>query len=248
MADFPADIYTEPSEIDPDTMKNLGPLAPLAGVWEGKRGLDVNPKAEGPEKDAYYERYELQPIDPQANGPQLLYGLRYHTHILRPNKPETFHDQVGYWLWEPATGAVILTLTIPRGQIAMATGKAAPDARRFEAHCEFGSPTNGTCSIAFLDHAFRTLSYHVAVTVNGDGTWSYEQDTVLKIAGSDELFHHTGPQHAAQGRRADAELADAEGLERQALLAHRPAPGERDLVEGEMELGLGFERHAERRL
>ena len=191
MADFPADIYTEPAEIDPDTMKNLGPLAPLAGVWEGKRGLDVNPKPEGPEKDAYYERYELHPIDPQANGPQLLYGLRYHTHILRPNKPETFHDQVGYWLWEPATGAVILTLTIPRGQIAMAIGQAAPDARRFEAHCEFGSPTNGTCSIAFLDHAFRTLSYHIAVTVNGDGTWSYEQDTLLKIAGTDELFHHT---------------------------------------------------------
>ena len=52
MADFPTDIYTEPSEIDPDTLKNLGPLALLAGVWEGKRGLDVNPKADGPEKDA----------------------------------------------------------------------------------------------------------------------------------------------------------------------------------------------------
>jgi hypothetical protein len=191
MADFPTDIYTEPVEIDPDTMKNLGPLAPLAGVWEGQRGLDVNPKPEGPEKDAYYERYELHPIDPQANGPQLLYGLRYHTHILRPNKPETFHDQVGYWLWEPATGAVILTLTIPRGQIAMAIGSAKPDARRFEAHCEFGSPHNGTCSIPFLDHAFRTLSYHVTVTVNDDGTWSYEQDTVLKIVRNDQIFHHT---------------------------------------------------------
>jgi len=29
------------------------------------------------------------------------------------------------------------------------------------------------------------------VSVNGDGTWSYEQNTVLKIVGSDQLFHHT---------------------------------------------------------
>jgi hypothetical protein len=191
MADFPADIYTEPSEIDPDTLKNLGPLAPLAGVWEGKRGLDVNPKPDGPEKDAYLERYELQPIDPQANGPQLLYGLRYHQHVLRPNLPETFHDQVGYWLWEPATGMIVLTLTIPRGQIAMAIGKAAPDAKTFEARCEFGSPTSGTCSNPFLDYAFKTLEYRIKVAVNGDGTWSYEQDTVLRIAGNDQLFHHT---------------------------------------------------------
>ena len=33
-------------------------MARLAGVWEGKRGVDINPKAEGPEKDPYIERYE----------------------------------------------------------------------------------------------------------------------------------------------------------------------------------------------
>jgi hypothetical protein len=190
-ANFPADIYTEPSDIDPDTLKNLGPLMPLAGIWEGWPGLDVNPKADGPEEDEYVERYELHPIDPQANGPQLLYGLRYHTHILRPGKPETFHDQVGYWLWEPATGMILLTLSIPRGQVAMAMGKAAADARRFELHCEFGSPVNGTSSNPFLDYAFKTLEYHIVVTINDNGTWRYEQDTVLKIAGSDQLFHHT---------------------------------------------------------
>jgi hypothetical protein len=188
---FPSDIYTEPSDVDPDTLRNLGPLAPLAGIWEGRKGLDVHPTADGVEQDAYLERYELQPIDPQTNGPQLLYGLRYHTHILRPTKPETFHDQVGYWLWEPATGMIIQSHTIPRGQIAMAIGKAAPDARTFELVCEFGSATNGTCSNPFLDHAFRTLEFRVRVSVNADGTWSYEQDTVLQILGTDQPFHHT---------------------------------------------------------
>lgn len=38
MAEFPADIFTEPAEIDPDTRKHLGPLAPMAGIWEGTRG------------------------------------------------------------------------------------------------------------------------------------------------------------------------------------------------------------------
>ena len=49
---YPDDIYTE-AETDPNTLANLGPLAKLAGVWEGKRGVDINPKAEGPEKDPY---------------------------------------------------------------------------------------------------------------------------------------------------------------------------------------------------
>jgi len=39
----------------------------------------------------------------------------------------TFHDQVGYWLWEPATGLVQQTLAIPRGQVLLASGHAKPD-------------------------------------------------------------------------------------------------------------------------
>ena len=191
MSAYPDDIYTEPTDVDPHTLKNLGPLRALAGIWEGTKGTDEHPVAAGTETEPFVERIELQPIDPQTNGPQLLYGLRYHTHVLRPTKPETFHDQVGYWLWEPATGMLIQSHTIPRGQIAMAIGKATADAKTFELVCEFGSPTNGTCSNPFLDHAFRTLEFRIKVSVNGDGTWSYEQDTVLKIAGSDQLFHHT---------------------------------------------------------
>ncbi len=190
MSDFPTDIYTEP-EIDPDTLKNLGPLRALAGVWQSTRGLDVHPESFGPEKQAYVERYELQPIDPQTNGPQLFYGLRYHLHITKPNEVKTFHDQVGYWLWEPATQTIIHTLAIPRGQVAMAAGRAAADASSFELTCEFGSPHYGTLSNPFLDHAFRTESFRIQVDVHKDGSWSYDQDTVLKIAGKDALFHHT---------------------------------------------------------
>jgi len=190
MSDYPGDIYTEPSDVDPHTLKNLGPLTNMAGVWEGIRGLDVNPKPDGPERQVFVERIELQPIDPQTNGPQLFYGLRYHTHIVKPRQVETYHDQIGYWLWEPATGNLIQTLAIPRGQIAMAFGRAAKDATSFELVATRGAQTNGICSNPFLEHAFKTVEYRIKVTI-GEGTWSYDEDTVLMIRGKAEPFHHT---------------------------------------------------------
>jgi hypothetical protein len=75
MNDFPSDIFTEPQGYSVDTLSMLGPFTGMAGIWEGIRGLDIKPKADGPKKQAYVERIELQPIDPQTNGPQLFYGL-----------------------------------------------------------------------------------------------------------------------------------------------------------------------------
>ena len=40
----PGDIFTEPSNIDINTLKNLGPLTEMAGIWEGSRSLDIPPK------------------------------------------------------------------------------------------------------------------------------------------------------------------------------------------------------------
>jgi len=190
LADYPDDIYTEP-KADPNTMANLGPLTPMAGIWEGAKGVDVKPKADGPRSQDYVERIELHPIDAQTNGPQLFYGLRYHTHITKPGLTKTYHDQVGYWLWEPATGTIIHTLAIPRGQIAMAVGQAAPDARSFTLTSRRGSTEYGICSNPFLEQAFRTDSFTITVTVNDDGTWGYSEDTVLMIKGRDAPFHHT---------------------------------------------------------
>jgi hypothetical protein len=187
---YPADIYTEP-EPDVHTLDNLGPLTGMAGVWTSADGLDVAPKPEGPERQAFIERIELQPIDAQTNGPQLYYGLRYHTRIVKPDDPETFHDQVGYWLWEPATGTVIQTLTIPRGQTAMAVGEAAADATSFTVKAVRGSLTNGIVSNPFLEQAFRTDSYVVTITKHDDGSWSYEQTTLLTIPGLAQPFEHT---------------------------------------------------------
>jgi hypothetical protein len=164
-------------------------LRHLAGIWEGRGGIDIAPKADGPERRAYYERIEMQPIDPQANGPQLLYGLRYHQHINTVEEDITFHDQVGFWLWEPATGLIMQTLAIPRGQIAMASGHAGKDDTRLSLSAERGRTDYGICSTTFLEEAFRTDRYQIDVTFNADGSWSYISDTTLVVRGKEPFAH-----------------------------------------------------------
>lgn len=191
MTQFSNDIYTEPSNIDVDALSNLGPLSGMAGIWEGTKGSDVKPKSDGPKQQAYVEHIELQPIDPQTNGPQLQYGLRYHTHVVKPGQVKTYHEQVGYWLWEPATGKVIHSIAIPRGAVVMASGQASADAREFELVATHDSVNFGIRSTPFLDYAFKTVEFRIKISINPDGTWSYEEDTVLMIRGKTDLFHHT---------------------------------------------------------
>jgi hypothetical protein len=190
MPPMPHDIFTEPSDVDPDTLANLGPLSRLAGRWRARKGVDLAPKPDGPERRVFIETIDFQPIDPQANGPQLLYGLRYHVHITTVEEDITFHDQVGYWLWEPATGLVMQTLAIPRGQVALAAGHAAPDADTFMVTAIRGDTDYGICSTAFLETAFRTDSYNISITFNPDGSWSYVTDTELKVEGQTAPFAH----------------------------------------------------------
>lgn len=185
----PADIYTEP-DVSPDTLANLGPLRRLAGVWQGEKGLDINPKAAGPEHRIFHEHIRMDPIDGQTNGPQLLYGLRYHIHITTSEELITFHDQVGYWLWEPATGLIMQTLAIPRGQIALASGKASPDGKTITVEAHRGQTDYGICSTSFLEAAFRTDYYRLDITFNDDDGWSYAEQTNLCIRGAQPPFAH----------------------------------------------------------
>jgi hypothetical protein len=197
--DYGSEIYAE-ADGDDDTLANLGPLRPLAGIWTSGDGADVHPVGpgsditgpvvDGDEHNSFVERYELHPIDRQTNGPQLFYGLRYHTHIVKPGEVETFHDQVGYWLWEPAARTVLHTLAIPRGQVLLAAGTAEPDAREFEVSATVGAEVYGILSNPFLDSAFHTVSFRIRVTANDDDTWSYEEHTVMRIPDREGLVDH----------------------------------------------------------
>ncbi len=184
------DIYTE-TPASPDTLANLGPLAPLAGTWYGADGVDTHPVAEGTESEPFVETQTYELLDPQNSGPQLLYGLRYHVAITKPGELNAFHDQVGYLLWEPETETVFMTLAIPRAQVAMAVGKAKPGDKQIHLRAERGSTMNGIASNPFLEKNFRTESWDITFTFNEDGSISYEEDTVLVIPGVEKKFHHT---------------------------------------------------------
>jgi hypothetical protein len=190
MNPFPHDIFTEPSDVDPDTLANLGPLTRLAGKWEAAKGIDINPKADAPERRTFIERIAFDAIDPQANGPQLFYGLRYHIHITTKEEDITFHEQVGYWLWEPATGLILQTLAIPRGQVALASGQAKPGDDALTLTATRGQTSYGICSTDFLEHAFRTDSYRIDIAFAGDDAWSYDIRTMLLVHGRPDPFEH----------------------------------------------------------
>lgn len=190
MLSVPADIFTESADVSSDTLANLGPLRGLAGVWQADKGIDVNPKAGGPERRVFREHVRMDPIDAQTNGPQLLYGLRYHIHINTPEEDITFHDQIGYWLWEPATGLIMQSVTIPRGQALLASGHARVDDRTISVSAKRGETNYGICSTDFLEQAFRTDSYRIDITFNDDGSWTYLTDTELTVRGRDAPFNH----------------------------------------------------------
>jgi hypothetical protein len=190
MPNIPDDIYTEPEDFSPDTLANLGPLRPLAGEWQSDGGVDISPKAAGAERRVYREHVRMEPIDPQPNGPQLLYGLRYHVHINTAEEDITFHDQVGYWLWEPATGLIMQSIAIPRGQVLLAGGTGRPGDKRISVEARRGDTRFGICSTTFLDEAFRTDYYRIDIDFHGDGSWTYVTRTDLAIRGKPPVFDH----------------------------------------------------------
>jgi len=178
--------------MDSDLVKQLGPLGPLAGVWEGDKGADVAPSDDrGTEQNAFRERITFEPIGPVRNHEQMLYGLRYATIARRIGEADPFHEEVGYWLWNPGEQQVLRCFIVPRGVALIAGGTAEPTARTFTLSAESGSDTYGICSNRFLDKEFKTVRYELTVTVLDQNRFHYKEDTQLRMPGRPDLFHHT---------------------------------------------------------
>lgn len=56
---------------------------------------------------------------------------------------------------------------------------------------ERGSVIDGIGTNPFVDAAFEAVEYRIVVTVHDAGGWSYDEDTVLRVAGHEGLFHQT---------------------------------------------------------
>ena len=174
-----------------EIIKNLGPLAALAGVWEGDKGDDTAPSDNrGTETNKFRERMTFEPLGPVNNHQQMLYGLRYATTAWRLGEDNPFHEEVGYWLWDAQAKQVFRCFIVPRGVAVIAGGTVEPNARSFELAADAGSETYGICSNQFLDKEFKTVRFELKVTIHDDQSFSYEEDTQLKIQGQKDLFHH----------------------------------------------------------
>jgi len=169
-----------------------GPLAGLIGTWEGAEGLDVSfHNVEGTIVETpFRESLTMKPFGPVENGRQVLYGLDYRTAIWRYEEENPFHTEVGYWLWDAGLGTVMRGFVIPRGQVVLAGGQAAAEDRSFTMSADLGSAVWGICSNPFLDQAAKTVRYEVTVTVGDDGTFGYDETTVLEH-GRAGTYNHT---------------------------------------------------------
>lgn len=169
----------------------LGPLADLVGVWEGDKGDDIAPSDDrGSENNKYRERITFEQVGPVQNHEQNLHVLRYATRASRIGEENTFHEELGYWSWEPSTQEVMRSFLIPRGIALIAGGKAEKMASSFHLEATSGSCTFGICVNPFLDREFKILSYEMTLTMHGRDSFSYEQDTVIQLPGRKEPFHH----------------------------------------------------------
>ena len=177
-----------------EPIEKWGPLAVLAGTWEGNKGDDVAPSDDrGTEKNLYRERMVFTPISPVNNHEQTLYGLRYSTTAWRIGETEPFHEDLGYYLWDPKVKQVYRCFTVPRGVAVLAGGDTEASAKEFHLSADVGSPTFGICSTPFLDREFKTIRYELKIVVHDRDGFSYESDTQIQMPGkpgAKGLFHH----------------------------------------------------------
>jgi len=177
-------------DLTADMQTNLGPLAPLAGTFEGEKGDDTAPGDDrGIEKNLFRERIEFTPIDLAENHEQKLQGLQYVRTAWRLGVAKPFHAQLGYWLWDAKARQLFHSFMIPRGMTVLAGASCDAKAREIRMVAEVGSPTFGICSNPFLDAEFRTVRYEMKLTIDDQG-FSYEEDTQILMKGRQELFHH----------------------------------------------------------
>ncbi|HPB45905.1 MAG: heme-binding beta-barrel domain-containing protein [Microthrixaceae bacterium] len=164
-------------------MSEWGPLAALVGDWEGTGGLDTafSHSEEQVINTPYFEKVEMKPFGPVANGDQQLWGLDYHSAMWRESEDIPFHTEVGYWLYDPATGEILRGFVVPRGITVLAGGQADADAKQFTMSARAGDPLYPIGENRYLAERASTRLYTVTVTLNDDDTWSYAETTLLQM-------------------------------------------------------------------
>lgn len=176
--------------------QRLGPLTPLVGEWEGNAGVDLSYHNEDDVtgETGYFEKAVFRPIPKQENGKQSLEGLTYHMTAWRHGEEamNPFHDEVGYLLWEKATGQVMRAVVFGRGIAVLQGATAQPRDKAIAFKATPGDPSFGVLQNKYLLERAELREFTTTFTFNADDSFSYSSDLVLKLAaqGGKEM-HHT---------------------------------------------------------
>lgn len=183
---------------------DYGPLAALIGTWEGDKGMDVSPEPEGAEENPNYEKIVFEAAGDVTNAnSQTLAIVRYHQVITRKSDNEVFHDQIGYWTWDPATRTIAQSVNIPRAVAVLAGGTFEGDPNASEivlsVHAKKGDPDWGIIESPFMRDNASTVAFDQRVEVRDD-RMKYSEMTSLDIYG--RKFEHTDANELARTQRA----------------------------------------------
>ncbi|MBC6941978.1 MAG: FABP family protein [Xanthomonadales bacterium] len=175
--------------------QRLGPLTPLVGEWEGDVGVDLSfhNKDDETGQTGYFEKAWFHPIPLQENGKQTLEGLNYKMTAWRHGEEamDPFHDEVGYLLWEKATGQIMRVVVFGRGIAIIAGGSAKARDRKLKFTATPGDPSYGILQNKYLLERAQLKSFTSTFTFSGSDSFSYTSDLVLKLAATGKTMHHT---------------------------------------------------------
>jgi hypothetical protein len=173
----------------------LGPLTWLVGEWEGNTGVDLSYHNQDDEttETGYFERFYFHPIPKQENGQQQLEGLKYENQAWRHGEESMnpFHDEIGYLLWDKVHGQVMRAVVFGRGIGMLAGSSAKPRDKKILFKATPGDPNYGIVQNKYLTERAELRGFQSTFKLHDDGTFSYEQTLVLKLAalGGKEMNH-----------------------------------------------------------
>lgn len=169
----------------------FGPIAVLIGKWEGDKGLDVAPEPEGEKKTEFRETIVFEPVGDVKNAKkQVLYVIRYLQRVVNKETGEVFHDETGYWMYDPSEDIVMHSLVIPRGVGLIAGGnyrKETDGSIYIKVEALEGGKW-GICQSPFMYDNARTLKFTHELWVS-ENSLKYREVTSLFIYGKN--FDHT---------------------------------------------------------
>ncbi len=175
--------------------QDFGPLAFYIGKWESASWSGEN---QAPDPDRKIENTKFRQVmsfEPTAemeNHEQVLKVLRYATMAWEEGDDEDpFHEEVGYFIWDPASSEILKSFIVPRGIAVNAGGTADKDSKEFSVGADVGSETYGISSNLFLDKEFKSIRYDIIFKQIDENTFSYDENTQIKIKDQEKLFQHT---------------------------------------------------------